>query len=181
MKKLLIAVTVLAVGASAFGATVDWNFDAEDQGTFGNATYYAINGDASSYISALNNSGYDAFIALINNATEGTGGDYTTGTLNEFGGSGDQYFSPAANEMAVIVFDNGTGAGKEYAYVTGIDTTSYQYEGGQQGVPLEIYAYTEQGDFDMSRGRVAQPVPEPTSVALLALGLAALGLKRKVA
>lgn len=71
-----------------------------------------------------------------------------------------------------------TGAGMHYAMVSGIVAEQFVDDPMGPTYGTNVYSFD---DVEQSSWSTTEAVPEPTSIALLALGLAALGLKRKIA
>ena len=174
MKKIGILAGIVLLATSVHAASYSWAFDAEGNDPFGGATYYAINGDAATYVTALSTQGYAAFTESLANA------DYTQNNLDNAGAASGLVSSDAAEVFSMIVLTS-TDAGSTFYYATA-STDDYLYTppAGSPG-DLAMYAFTELGDLDMSTGTIAssEVVPEPTSGLLMLLGLAGLALKRK--
>ena len=170
MKKALAfigAITLVAVAAQA--ASVDWTVSGKSGKTF-----FLYNGDISTAIAALQDG-----VTYEESALAIPTGYVTTETMGSRGTSGST--EDVAATISVIVLDSTVAEGNKFFYAVA-STSGYTYEPPAQGTSkLKISSWTE-GTFDgKSSGGGQDPIPEPTTVALLALGLAAVGLKRKVA
>ena len=184
MKKSLIALAVLAMAASVQAAYFSWQTYTEDVSFNGGQAYLVLVTDAENFAVAddltITGGTIMDHAGIINGTAEGSFSDTTTFE------NGQTY------KFAILVTDEGTGADLPTSGMFSVDTngetgtTSGFYEmtwntntGGSiyasddyAGVPL---------DTPVGGGSGPDPIPEPTSVALLAPGLAAFGLKRKVA
>lgn len=169
MKKSLIMALALAVAGTTMAATVDWEANLGD--SFDGMTWYVVNG--SGVDSLVDLLATDGDIDGFNSAIAGLGSNVQTGTFEAgWGGWQDGFISDAADSAFLFVTDSLT-AGATFYYSAELPTGSYKYEppAGSPGVL----------SFDSMSSATIAAVPEPCSVALLALGLAVLGLKRKVA
>ena len=182
MKKIIFALASILSISSVYAASYNWSFDAEGNAPFNGATYFAINDSAASYASTLSTSGYTAFISSL------VDGNYTTGSL-DVDGIASGTFSNAASEFGMIVF-GGINGGESFYYVT-TSTSGYTYDppNSPNGI-IEVWAYDMDGNLGMLTGTIYDAgtgggsqgdVPEPTVLALLALGVAGVALRRKVA
>lgn len=178
MKKAMIIAAALFAAFAAKASTVGWNYEGmildKDDG-------YDSNGLA--------------WVVFLGNSTDISAISVTeTGTLN----AGDN-----AVRAQGLILDNMAVANDNYEALQTVENVSgnfvlvgaYQDVGSGKwfyGVtdPLAVTVaanndtdtvYANLGSSNFSLVTPGTPVPEPTSVALLALGLAALGLKRKVA
>ena len=171
MKKSLAIVGVIMFAAVATqAASVNWKISGQASGK----AYYLYNGDISAAISALTDG-----VTYEESALALPSGYVANGSLTSRGANGS--LSDVAASLSVIVLDSTVAEGNKFYYSV-VSTTGYTYT-PPNGAPgtLQISSWTE-GTFDgKSSGGGQDPIPEPTTVALLALGLAAVGLKRKVA
>lgn len=169
MKKLLIIATALVLAGLTQAATVQWR----------------VNGTAAS-------AGQTAYVVLtskipteITSLSDITNAAFDSGEIKK---NGRDYYVSGTKTLD----DKDVGAGQTVGYtIFFVDSASDSYLNGGTGSvkgygasdpPVSASAatstYTAPGGAGWTK---IEAVPEPTAVALLALGLAALGLKRKVA
>lgn len=177
MKKSIVLFGAIAFAAIAAQATnVKWgiNNGALDTGLFANGSVlYLLQGTFA----------YDGDLAKqetfsIDKVTGGTvvnNGSQVSGTI-ENGIYWDQ------TGVSITPANSGLTAGFKNFFMVAIsaDGKALAYSGTSR-VNIQNSALTASAVAGASTFTVAEAVPEPTTVALLALGLAAVGLKRKVA
>ena len=170
MKKLLIVATALVLAGLTQAATVQWQVNGSEASA-GQTAYLVLTSKVPAKVTSLSD---------ITNAA------FDSGTIEDIGRG--KYGAKGSETLA----DTDVGAGSTVGYtIFFVDTASNSYLNGGTGSvtgygpsdpmvnPTQSTAsYTAPGGAGWTK---VEAVPEPTAVALLALGLAALGLKRKVA
>ena len=160
--KMMIALAsaVVLVAAISQAAAVSWKIDSSMAGK----SYQVFAGDISSTITTWGNESLelDAITASVT----------SSGTSGTVAGRGTSDVKTGVTDyITVVCYDTITDGGS-FSY-TVMSTSGYTYEPPAQKPGTLTTSSWSTGTF--------KAVPEPTSVALIALGLVALGLKRKVA
>ena len=173
MKKLLAIATVAMLAVATQAAAVGW--------TIAGATAFK-NGDYSIFVIGKNGVTSQAQITALIGADQSSLHSYAyyEGTVTS-GGMASQ--SAAASGVSISYSGSGTDTYQAFAVMWSEDgkTASYTSVASitmANDSTSKTFGFANQSS-NLSANAIA--VPEPTTVALLALGLAALGLKRKVA
>ncbi|MBP5543527.1 MAG: PEP-CTERM sorting domain-containing protein [Kiritimatiellae bacterium] len=173
MKKILLIAAVAAVASLAQSATVKWLVNG-NANTIGQTVYLVLNSDIPSEVKELSDLTGKAFASgtiakngrQTNAAGEATSDKFTAGQTYTY-----TIFFVDSSTTPNKYLNGGTGSVTAYGPTdTMVDATA--------STPTYV---ADHSTWTSVTGGGQDPIPEPTTVALLALGLAAVGLKRKVA
>ena len=178
MKKLLIALTAVAVVSAAQAASVGWSLAGANN--FANDAYMFF------VIGQNGVSGTDTITGLLDSGDVagaaakafGSGTVASNGAANVTAGNSGKTLDAGTYTAFYVIFDaNPATSATKYALVTSANMTNKEIK---STVASFTFAAQNQSSV-LNNANNWKAVPEPTTVALLALGLAAVGLKRKVA
>ena len=190
MKKLMIALTAVAMAAGVQAANVDWSVSSSS--LFKNAAnssiavadniqaYLCLYSDVENLVTALKNGTLSSTTAgVLDTGTLGYRGEMTKKTSPASSSISDS----VANDFAVLLVDSKSVTGKTYYEYSDANSLLGYDAKAEDPSPTEFvlgYRNFKASATGSSGGWLeVQSVPEPTSGLLLLLGVAGLALRRR--
>lgn len=173
MKKVMILATVLMTGTMVQAASVNWTLSPfalsdPDGGYLTGGALYFLQGDSSGAAAAIIGGTFlaDFGSQILDNSVTAPAGNMTSRVVNGVTAGTYDFF--------VVAFDAGTiGAAQNFIISSDINQSTYEPPATATTATFSSSSFAGGTAEDWS------PIPEPTSVALLAIGVAAIGLRRK--
>lgn len=198
MKKSFFYLLSLFIAPTLMAGAVDWRVDFADDGAYkaswdnAMAYSYVITGDLSSSFSPIPSLTAEEFMTTWTPETGTSDGVYARDPFQL--GTNDKWTGAVEGEFYTDNPDNPTWIGAAYLILVLVNDQNeimYAYYDGTSirngltvrsptGASESQYLFDDNSNWTILGGEVNPDVPEPTALALLALGVAGVALRRRV-